>query len=184
MHAWLYITAWFAAAGSAAVAPPVTRPLPNRSPSARGLSVAPAADFSLSVSPATITFTATNPNSAPVDAGSSAASVSWTNLDFNTGNWNLTVQSGTTSFSNCPDVPVSAVTVSCASVSTSLGGSGSCSAPFALSTSPQVAAGGTQALFTYSYSVTLNFTLSDNWKYVAETSPSCSLSLSYLATVP
>jgi hypothetical protein len=37
---------------------------------------------------------------------------------------------------------------------------------------------------TFSYAVTLSFTLADNWKYIAETSPPCSLSLSYAATVP
>lgn len=184
MTAWLLLSAWLAAAGTPAVAKPIAHPLPNRPPLARGLSVAPAATFTLNVSPATISFTATNPDSSPVDAGSSAATVSWQNLDFSQGSWNLTVQALSPGFTNCPTVPISAVTVSCASASATIGGSASCSAPFTLSTSPQVVAGGNQALLTYSYSISLNFSLNDNWKYIAETSPSCSLSLSYVATAP
>jgi hypothetical protein len=96
----------------------------------------------------------------------------------------LTVQAGSAGFGNCPTVPVSAVTVSCASATTNTGGSGKCGPAFALSTSPQVVAGGNQSGSTFSYAVTLTFSLADNWKYIAETSPSCLLTLSYTATVP
>ena len=140
--------------------------------------------FTLNVSPATISFAATNPDSVPVVAGSSAATVNWFYIDLNTGDWNLTVQAASPTFTNCPSVPVSAVTVTCASIQKLLGGSGNCSAPFPLSTTPQVLASGTQQILTFDYSVTINFTLADRWKYIAQTNPSCSLSLTYLANVP
>jgi hypothetical protein len=172
-----------------AAGPPATvRPAPSgpaNSLRKAGASKPVSADsFTVSVSPATISFTATNPNSAPVDSGSSTATVSWENLDFAQGAWSLTVQAPSSAFSSCPTVPVSAVTVSCASVSATIGGTGTCSPPFALSTAAQTVASGNQAILTFSYTVTLNFTLADNWKYIAETSPSCSLLLSYIATVP
>jgi hypothetical protein len=141
-------------------------------------------NFTLTISPATINFNATNPSSAPVVPGNAPASVTWQNLDLATGSWTLAVQAGAASFANCPRIPISAVTVSCTSATANDGGTGTCSAPFALSTSPQIAAGGNQAVLTFSYAVTLNFILADSWKYIAETTPSCSLTLSYLATVP
>lgn len=181
MNVWLTIPVlWAVSTGqpvSKLVAPKATRNFATVHPMANG-------NFTVTVSPATISFTATNPNSAPVVAGSATATASWNNLDFNTGAWNLTVQSAAASFVNCATVPVSAVTVSCASVTTTVGGSGSCAAGFKLSTSPQIVASGNQALLTYSYTITLNFTLADSWKYIAENSPSCSLSLAYTATVP
>lgn len=184
MGGWLSITMLLAAVGPPAAVRPVS-PQPTNGLRRAGTSKAiPAANFSLTVSPAAITFSATNPDTAPVDSGSSTASISWSNLDFNTGAWSLTVQASSASFSSCPTVPVSAVTVSCASVSTSIGGTGTCSPSFGLSTSAQTVASGNQGTLTYNYTVTLNFTLADNWKYIAETSPSCSLSLSYVATVP
>jgi len=180
MGVWLLVTALLAAAG---------RPVAPRPPTLQGrLSAVPArqaaGDFSLIISPAAITFEATNPDLAPSASGSAGASVSWRNRNGNPGSWSLTVQADSPSFSNCPMVPISAVTVSCASATTNLGRSGNCSPAFALSNAPQVVARGNQGRATFSYAVMLNFALADNWKYVAETSPSCSLSLSYIATVP
>jgi hypothetical protein len=180
MVVWLSVTALLAAAGRPAAPRPPTahaKPLTAQARPAAG-------DFSLSVSPATITFTATNPDSAPVDLGNAGAWVSWQSRVGKAGSWSLTVQAGSPGFSNCPAIPISAVTVFCASAATNTGRSGNCSPPFALSTSPQVVARGNQGTTTFSYAVTLSFTLADNWKYTAETSPSCSLSLSYAATVP
>jgi len=180
MGGWLCVTALLAAAG---------RPVAPRSPTLQGRQPAvqarlAAGDFSLIVSPATVTFNATNPDSAPAVSGNASASVSWQNRSGSSGNWSLTVQADSPTFSNCPMVPISAVTVSCASATTNTGRSGNCGPGFALSTSSQVVASGSQSRATFSYAVTLGFVLADNWKYVAETSPSCSLSLSYTATVP
>ena len=179
MGIWLSVTALLAAAG---------RPLAPRPPALQGKLPAvsarlAASDFNLSVSPATITFNATNPDLAPVALGSASASVVWQNRNGNPGTWSLSVQADTPSFSNCPRVPISAVTVSCASAATNTR-SGNCSPAFALSTSPQVVASGNQDNGTFGYSVMLSFALADNWKYIAATSPPCSLSLSYSATVP
>lgn len=145
-------------------------------------------NFTLTVNPATITFTTTsNPGTTPVVAGSSAATASWTAFSiFDTSNWTLTVNATAASLSNCPWIPVSAVTVTCSSAAVGgLGATGACSGAFPLSTTPQQVAGGAVGgLFSYNYTVTINFTLADSWKYIAEQSPACSLSLNYLANVP
>jgi hypothetical protein len=180
MVIWLSVAAFLAAAGQ----PAAPRPLATRSKAPTVFARPGASDFTLIVSPATITFSAVNPDLAPVDLGSASASITWQNRSGNPGNWSMTVQADSPGFGNCPTVPISAVTVSCASASANVGGSAACSPRFALSSSPQVVAAGNQARSTFSYAVTLNLTLADNWKYIAETSPSCSLSLSYTATVP
>jgi len=185
MGAWLSITMLLAAAGPPVAVRPVSPKPPNGLRKAGATSGIPAADFAISATPAAITFSATNPDLAPIDSGNSTASVGWT-LSGNpgTGPWNLTVQAGSPSFGNCPSVPASAITVSCASVHTHPAGSGTCSPPFTLSTSAQAVAAGTTKNPTDTFTITLNFSLADSWKYIGETSPSCSLSLSYVATVP
>jgi hypothetical protein len=50
-----------------------------------------------------------------------------------------------------------------------------------LSTSSQTVANGTEASGQTLYTVNLTFTLTDSWKYIAELSPQCSLSLTYNA---
>jgi hypothetical protein len=45
-------------------------------------------------------------------------------------------------------------------------------------------ASGLDTTSTLNYSATISFTLADNWKYIAETSPACTLSLTYIANVP
>ena len=177
MFGWIPIALLVATAAK----PPVVTVRKLSSPA-----VAPAATgtFTLSVSPATVSFSAVNPGTTPVVAGSAATTASWTALGSG-NNWSLTVQAASTAFSNCSTVPVSAVTVSCSSVSvTGLGGSGSCAGSFPLSTTPQVVASGSEGLVSLIYSVTISFTLSDSWKYIAETSPACTLSLTYTANVP
>jgi hypothetical protein len=143
-----------------------------------------AGNFTLTATPATITFNATNPGTAPVVAGSATASITWQVLSG--GNtWSLKVQANAPAFANCPTVPISAVTVSCASASSGvLGGTATCAGSFPLSTTPVQVAGGAEGLISYNYSVTINFTLADRWKYIAETNPACSISLTYTANVP
>ena len=145
-------------------------------------------NFTLTVTPATINFvTSNNPTATPVVAGSAPASVTWNALSiFDNNNWTLTVQSASPNFANCPSVPISAVTVTCSSATLGgVGGSATCSGSFPLSTTPQTVAGGVVGtLYSYNYSVTINFTLADSWKYIAETNPQCSLSLNYVANVP
>ena len=142
-------------------------------------------NFTLTVNPATITFSATNPGTLPVVAGSSTAVATWSALA--SGNtWSLTVQATTPTFTNCSTVPVSAVTVSCSAPSvTGIGGSANCAAASPLSNTKAVTvASGSEGTLSWSYSVTLSFTLADKWSYIAETSPACTLSLTYTANVP
>ena len=138
----------------------------------------------VNVSPATLTFDATNPDLAPAVAAHANATVSWQNRSSIPGRWDLMVRADSASFTNCPRIPVSAVTVSCVSAVTNTASSGNCRPGFALSTSPERIAGGNQTGATFSYSVALSFTLADNWRNIAESSSPCSLSLSYTATVP
>lgn len=189
MNPWLAIFALLPAMGPQAVRRPVVpHPLVSKPGVAKVTAPVRAnlfgGPFTLNVSPSTISFAATNPDSSPVVAGSSSATVSWLYIDLNTGDWNLTVQAASPSFTNCPNIPVSAVTVSCASIQKLLGGAGNCAPPFPLSTTPQVVASGTQQILTFDYSININFTLADNWRYIAQTNPSCSLSLTYTANVP
>jgi len=129
----------------------------------------------LSASPGTVSFNANNPNSGSV-FGSSNATVSWTiSAGSHLKNWTLSVQASSSSFSGCPTVPVSAVQVSCGSVS---GGSGgTCSGSSSLSTSFQQVAGGTQADLAGTYSVSIDFTLAESWRYIANSS--CNITLTY-----
>lgn len=144
-------------------------------------------NFTVNVSPATITFTTSNnPGTTPSVAASQPASVTWSALSvFDNNNWTLTVQAGASSFANCPAVPVSAVTVTCSAATVSgIGATAACSGAFPLSMTPRQVAGGAVGLFSNNYSVTINFTLADSWKYIAEQNPQCSLSLTYVANVP
>ena len=130
------------------------------------------------ITPASITFSATDPTNRPVVSGSSAAVVSWTTTGSFFGTWNLAV-SAPASFTSCPTIPISAVTVSCGSVTGGTGGA--CGGSSALSTAGVQMASGTQGLLlAANYSVNLNFTLQDSWKYIA--SSSCSLTLTYTIT--
>jgi len=140
--------------------------------------------INLNVIPATISFEANNPDWMPTVSASEPVSVSWQSLDRNPGIWSLTVQPATASFNNCRNLPISAITVSCASTVTNAGDAGACRPAFALSATPQVVASGKQGIATFSYSVTLALALADDWKYIAQTSPPCSLSLTYVVTVP
>jgi hypothetical protein len=138
---------------------------------------------SVTASPGTISFTATDPDLGSV-AGSSASTVNWTTSSGSASNtWNLKVHAGTASFTNCATVPTSAVTVTCSSVTG--GTAGACKPAITLSTaSQQVATGKESASAGASYSVSMNFTLADSWAYIAKTSPACTLTLTYTVTAP
>lgn len=155
-------------AAPAQVAPAVVRPNPLATTTISGDTV----------TPATITFTATNPTGTPVVSGSAAAVVTWKTGTPKGGAWTLTVNSSGTDFSSCTTVPASAVTVTCSSVTG--GTAGACSGATALSTSATQVAGGTEGAGTTTYTVNLGFTLADSWKYIA--SSLCSLSLAYTIT--
>jgi len=177
------MTGWLSIALLAAVVakPPTVIPIGRSRPTA---GLPQAGNFTLTVTPATIAFSATSPTTLPVVAGSSTATATWTSISSG-NNWSLTVQSGSPAFTNCSTVPVSAVTVTCSSASVvGLGGSATCAGAFPLSTTAQTVASGSEGLVSLDYSVTIGFTLADNWKYIAETSPACTIALTYLANVP
>src|SRR5882724_13331336 len=71
---------------------------------------------SMTASPGTINFSATDPDLGSV-AGSSAGSVVFSLLGGHGANvWTVTVQAATSTFSGCTTVPASAVTATCTSV--------------------------------------------------------------------
>jgi hypothetical protein len=142
-----------------------------------------AANFTLNVAPGTISFSATDPDSAPV-SGSASTTVSWTVTGTSGNTWNLGLSSAATTFTNCATVPISAVTVSCNSASAGGGTSTSaCSGASSLSTSRTVVASGREGTGSRTYSVTLTYKLTDQWKYIARTSPLCTLTITYNALV-
>lgn len=138
---------------------------------------------SLAVSPLSISFGATDPDTAPSVAGSSSATVSFgLSGGSNGATWTLAVQAAGSSFTGCATVPASAVTVTCSSATASNNPQPVCGAAFTLSTSPQQVVSGKEKTGNPSYSVVINYTLADSWKYVA--SSSCSLDLTYTLTAP
>jgi len=143
------------------------------------------ANFSVYATPSPITFAATDPDT-PTVAGSATTTVSWTSGATPANDpWKLEVYSVASSFSNCSTVPVSAVTITCTAGFNPGPGGFACGAPATLSTSKTIVASGTlpYAGSGTSFWMTFTYTLTDKWKYIAQMSPSCTLDVTYLATV-
>ena len=133
-----------------------------------------------------VSFAATDPDS-PTVSGSSSITVSGL-IGPTTGgeSFKLEAYSVNPSFSSCPTaIPVSAVTITCASLFNPGNNAVSCAAPIELSTSKQTVASGTLPDAGSSTSFWVNFTyaLTDKWTYIAQTSSSCTLNVTYVATV-
>jgi hypothetical protein len=142
----------------------------------------------LSATPATISFAANTPGSNI--AGSAAARITFS-MDSGSGlAWTLKVGTAATKFTGCTTVPTSAVSVRCASATTTGGASGATAAcgAVAFTTLPssipglQVANGqepssGSGIPFT----INLNYQLADSWQFVANT---CPLTVTYTVTAP
>jgi hypothetical protein len=89
------------------------------------------------------------------------------------------VAAGSAYFTGCATVPVSAVRVACT------GGSGTCTpSPVTLTPSLQQVASGQQASGTALYWVTLRLTFVDSWRYIAQQTPPCNLTLTYSVDAP
>ena len=161
----------------------VRPPRPVFKPRTASAVTLPLAGQTINVSPAAINFQAVDPDGPPV-AGDSLATVWWTYNGQNKTTWNLTVQAQSNTLANCPGIPISAITVTCSSVNVTKNGSGSCSGAFPLSASPVVVAGGTESTPNATYTIRIGYTLTDTWRQFAQQSPSCSLSLTYTATLP
>jgi hypothetical protein len=140
--------------------------------------------FSVYASPSSISFAATNPDT-PTVAGSGTTTVSWNTSNSANDPWKLQVSANAASFSSCPTaVPASAVTITCTGGFNPGPGGFSCASAKTLSTTAKTVASGTlpYAGSTYFY-VTLTYALTDQWKYIAQTSSSCTLDMTYTATV-
>jgi len=134
----------------------------------------------LAASPATITFTAPDPDTTPSVSGSGPVTLSWdTNGGGPANTWKLTV-SAPASFSTCANLPASAVTAKCTTVTGGTGGTCSGSVPLS-TTATQVASGDEAPGNNAAYSVALTFTLADSWAYIPSKT-SCSLTLTYTVT--
>jgi hypothetical protein len=138
---------------------------------------------SVSATPGTISFQAANPDLGIV-SGSSPGSLTWMVLGgSHLQNWTLSVQAGSSAFVGCPTIPISAIQVNCGSANVSGGGgTGACSGSFPLSTTAQQIAGGAQGDGTNSYAVTVNFTLAESWRYIANSA--CTITLTYTVNAP
>lgn len=144
------------------------------------LALAPATVSTLTATPGTISFNAVHPDSSAV-TGSSMATVQFSVLSGTPpGNWTVNARAAASSYTGCPTVPASAVTVACASASLNNGdgsGSASCGGAFALSTLDRQVASGVQGSGMRTYTVQLNFTLAESWRYIANSA--CALSVVY-----
>ena len=94
-----------------------------------------------------------------------------------TNNWTLNVQAAANTFTGCSTAPVAAVQAACAGASAGASCAGSA---VPLSTSPQAIASGKQANGTYS--ITINFTLAESWRYVANSA--CTIIITYSINAP
>jgi hypothetical protein len=185
MTTWIAIAALLAASAGQQ---PARKPVRPRAASALIGLPSPAAgggstDIVASVSPAAITFNTNDPDTG-MALGSSAATLTWIYNGNHKVPWNVTVQASSDTFDNCPTIPASAVTVTCTSISVTKNGRGTCAPPAPLSTSPVPITSGTESNPTATYTIILSFTLADNWQRIAQLTPSCSLTLTYTATVP
>jgi len=134
---------------------------------------------------AAVSFAAADPDS-PTVAGSGTVTVSGLiGASEANASFKLQVYAAGTTFSNCTSIPVSAVTITCTSVFDPGNNDVSCASPVTLSTSPVTVASGTlpTAGSSTSFWVTFSYTFTDNRKYIAQTSSSCTLNVTYLATV-
>jgi hypothetical protein len=138
---------------------------------------------SVSATPGTISFQANNPDSGRV-SGLSPGNLTWMVLGgSHLNNWTLNVQAGSSAFVGCPTIPTSAIQVNCGTATASgSGGTGVCRGSFPLSTTGQQIAGGTEGDGTNPYSVSVNFSLAESWRYVAGSS--CTISLTYSVNAP
>lgn len=140
----------------------------------------------MAANPATITFTATDPDN-PTVSGSSPGTVTFSLQGGALARtWSLTVRAASTTFTGCTTVPVSAVTATCSSatvqnVSGTIG-TALCNAATTLSTGAATVAHGNEGGQRDNYTVVIGYTLNDRWSYIAATSPTCPVTLTYTLT--
>ena len=135
---------------------------------------------SFTATPNPISIAASDPDTNP--SPSASATLRWTQSGA-AGNktWNVKV-TAPASFPGCSTVPISAVTVTCDSVSASNTAqwSGSCAGSATLNTTGVTLASGNEGdNQTRNLTVNLHYTLADSWRYIGG---SCSLNLTYTVT--
>jgi hypothetical protein len=140
---------------------------------------------SLTATPSTISFAANNPGSTV--AGNSSATLQWPITGGFLGTWTLSVYANSTTFTGCTTVPASAVSVQCSSATANSGffSSASCNSS-SFVTLPTTAPGlevanGSEGFGNSSYTVVLNYELTDSWEYIANT---CPLTITYTVNAP
>lgn len=135
----------------------------------------------LTMGSGTASVTATNPDSGPFTV---SGSISWLVL-VNLGgySWTLNVQSASSTFASCAQVPISAVKVTCTSITDGSligGASKTCAAASNLATASHLLASGTDPTIIVPFTRTVNFqyTFTDAWQYPA-TGSACTVSVNY-----
>ena len=129
--------------------------------------------------PATITFTGTDPDSPNLTV---PVTVSFrTTSGSNSKTWSISVQATSgANMNSCPStIPINKIQVSCVSAASDNGGTAACAAPFNLSTGLQTIASGNEGTGNaVPYTMAVNFALQDSWRYIATNSP-CTVTLNY-----
>ena len=132
------------------------------------------------ITPATITFLGTDPDSptltVPVTVAFRTTGGQVTN------NWSLSVQAASgPNMINCPStIPIDKIEVSCVNAIADDGAAAAnCAAPFNLSTGLQTISSGMEgAGNARPYETVINFIFQDSWRYIA-TDTSCTVNLNY-----
>jgi len=131
-----------------------------------------------STTPTTISFTLSDPDAA---AATGTGTVHWTITGGSAARtWNVAVSVAPSSFIGCTEVPVTAATAQCTTVTGGTAGVCNSSAVTLGATATQVASG-TEATGTALYSVGLTYSISDAWKYKGHTT-ACTLTVTYKIT--
>ena len=136
---------------------------------------------SFTASPNPISIAASDPDTNP--SPSASVTLRWTQIGATVNRtWNVKV-TAPASFPGCSTVPISAVTVTCDSVSVNPTGgswSGSCAGAATLNTTGVTFASGNEGNgTTRTLTVNLHYNLADSWRYIGG---SCSLNLTYTVT--
>ena len=168
---------WAQKAASARRPTPVLPPAQMQQESA----VVPMAVSNYSVTPATVTFTSSNPSTSAAGSATTTVRFRTSGLVAPNNTWRLWIQASAASFTGCNAPPAGGVTVTCASVSTGMAcvASGATLSPSAPPAATEVASGtGNHNPNT----VTVTYTFQDGWNYQVGTG--CSLGVSYIYTSP
>jgi hypothetical protein len=139
---------------------------------------------SLTVTPATLNFTAIDPDTGGPAAQASTAVARISGAWF--GAWYLYVQSETPTLTNCGSIPASALVVRCqtASINGWLSNASCNSSSIPVSTTQATMASGNVGIFSTMITVNFQVSFADSWRYRAALAPACTVSLRYTVNAP